>query len=82
MAPKPIVPNPRQAALLQAVHEQGSATVDALAQRFQVTLQTVRRDVGLLASAGLLSRFHGNDLHRHVRRWSTSALLLLFATAS
>jgi DeoR family glycerol-3-phosphate regulon repressor len=59
MAPKPIVPNPRQAALLQAVHEQGSATVDALAQRFQVTLQTVRRDVGLLASAGLLSRFHG-----------------------
>ena len=59
MAPKTMVPNPRQAALLEAVREQGSASVDALAQRFQVTLQTVRRDVGLLAAAGLLSRFHG-----------------------
>ncbi len=59
MAPKTMVPNPRQAALLEAVREQGSASVDALAQRFQVTLQTVRRDVGLLATAGLLSRFHG-----------------------
>ncbi len=56
---KPLVPNPRQAALLQAVHEQGTASVEALAHRFHVTLQTVRRDVGLLASAGLLARFHG-----------------------
>jgi DeoR family glycerol-3-phosphate regulon repressor len=45
--------------LLQAVREQGSASVEELAQRFQVTLQTVRRDVTLLASAGLLARFHG-----------------------
>jgi DeoR family transcriptional regulator, glycerol-3-phosphate regulon repressor len=59
MRPKSLVPNPRQAALLEAVREQGSASVEALAQRFQVTLQTVRRDVGLLASAGLLARFHG-----------------------
>lgn len=34
-------------------------SVDALAERFGVTLQTVRRDVGLLADAGLLARFHG-----------------------
>ena len=59
MRPRSLVPNPRQAALLEAVREQGSASVEALAQRFQVTLQTVRRDVGLLASAGLLARFHG-----------------------
>jgi DeoR family transcriptional regulator, glycerol-3-phosphate regulon repressor len=59
MALKTVVPNPRQAELLEAVRSQGSASVEALAQRFQVTLQTVRRDVGLLASAGLLSRFHG-----------------------
>ena len=45
--------------MLEAVRERGSASVDELAQRFQVTLQTVRRDVGLLASAGLLARFHG-----------------------
>jgi DeoR family transcriptional regulator, glycerol-3-phosphate regulon repressor len=59
MAKKKMAPNPRQAALLEAVREQGSASVEALAQRFQVTLQTVRRDVGLLADAGLLARFHG-----------------------
>ncbi len=59
MPPKKLVPNPRQAALLEAVRDQGSASVDMLAQRFRVTLQTVRRDVGLLASAGLLARFHG-----------------------
>jgi DeoR family glycerol-3-phosphate regulon repressor len=59
MGTKTMVPNPRQAALLDAVREEGSASVEALAQRFQVTLQTVRRDVGLLADAGLLARFHG-----------------------
>ena len=34
-------------------------SVEALAERFGVTLQTVRRDVRLLAEAGLLARFHG-----------------------
>ncbi|MDE2146974.1 MAG: DeoR/GlpR transcriptional regulator [Burkholderiales bacterium] len=52
-------PNPRQAELLEEVQRQGSASVDALAERFGVTLQTVRRDVKLLAEAGLLARFHG-----------------------
>jgi DeoR family glycerol-3-phosphate regulon repressor len=59
MSPRQLVPNPRQAALLDTVREAGSMSVDALAQRFEVTLQTVRRDVGLLAQAGLLARFHG-----------------------
>ncbi len=54
-----LIPNPRQAGVLSAVREQGSITVDALAERFGVTLQTVRRDVKLLAEAGLLARFHG-----------------------
>ena len=53
------VPNPRQAALLDAVRDQGSMSVEALAARFGVTLQTVRRDVKLLSDAGLLARFHG-----------------------
>jgi DeoR family transcriptional regulator, glycerol-3-phosphate regulon repressor len=52
-------PNPRQAGVLEAVRAQGSATVEALAERFGVTLQTVRRDVKLLSDAGLLARFHG-----------------------
>ena len=51
--------NPRQTQLLQEVHARGSASVEALAERFSVTLQTVRRDVKLLSEAGLLARFHG-----------------------
>jgi len=52
-------PNPRQSELLDEVLRQGSLSVEALAERFGVTLQTVRRDVKLLAEAGLLARFHG-----------------------
>ena len=54
-----MTPNPRQLQLIEAVQTQGSATVEALSERFSVTLQTVRRDVKLLAAAGLLVRFHG-----------------------
>ena len=54
-----MTPNPRQADLLEEVHARGSVSVEALAERFGVTLQTVRRDVKLLAEEGLLARFHG-----------------------
>jgi DeoR family glycerol-3-phosphate regulon repressor len=54
-----MTPNPRQAQLLEEVRLRGSASVEALADQFNVTLQTVRRDVALLSDAGLLSRFHG-----------------------
>jgi DeoR family glycerol-3-phosphate regulon repressor len=54
-----MTPNPRQAQLLDAVRAQGSLSVDALAARFGVTMQTVRRDVQRLAEAGLIARFHG-----------------------
>ena len=54
-----LIPNPRQAGVLEAVRALGSASVEALAERFGVTLQTVRRDVKLLSDAGLLARFHG-----------------------
>ncbi len=55
----PLIPNPRQAGVLDTVRELGTVTVEALAERFGVTLQTVRRDVKLLSDAGLLARFHG-----------------------
>ena len=51
--------NPRQSALIEMVRAQGSASIEELAKRFDVTLQTVRRDVNILSEAGLLSRFHG-----------------------
>ena len=54
-----MTPNPRQALLFQEVRTRGALTVEALAEHFGVTLQTVRRDVKLLSEAGLLARFHG-----------------------
>ncbi len=50
---------PRHTHLLDVVRAHGPQTIEALAERFGVTLQTVRRDVQRLADAGLLSRFHG-----------------------
>jgi len=54
-----MTPNPRQALLLDEVRAKGTVSVEALAEQFDVTLQTVRRDVKLLSDAGLLARFHG-----------------------
>jgi len=51
--------NPRHTQLLDEVRQRGPLSIEALAERFGVTLQTVRRDVQRLAEAGLLSRFHG-----------------------
>ncbi len=51
--------NPRQLTLLRVVRAEGSATVEHLADKLGVTLQTVRRDVQRLADEGLLARFHG-----------------------
>jgi DeoR family transcriptional regulator, glycerol-3-phosphate regulon repressor len=58
-APRSFTPNPRQSDLLASLREHGAMTVEAMAERSGVTLQTVRRDVGLLADAGLLARYHG-----------------------
>lgn len=52
-------PNPRQLTLLAVVQAQGSVTVEQLADKLGVTLQTVRRDVQGMADQGLLARFHG-----------------------
>jgi len=54
-----MTPNPRQAQLVEETQRRGTVSVEALAEQFGVTLQTVRRDVKLLAAAGLLARFHG-----------------------
>ena len=54
-----MTPNPRQTRLLEEVKTRGSASIESLAEQFNVTLQTVRRDVQRLSEAGLLARFHG-----------------------
>jgi DeoR family transcriptional regulator, glycerol-3-phosphate regulon repressor len=59
LASAPMTPNPRQSLLLDEVRSRSSMSVEALAEKLDVTLQTVRRDVKLLSDAGLLARFHG-----------------------
>ncbi len=45
--------------MLAVVRTMGSVTVEELADKLGVTLQTVRRDIQRLAENGLLARFHG-----------------------
>ncbi len=49
----------RQRQILTIVQRQGYATVEALAIEFQVSTQSVRRDIIRLDTLGLLQRFHG-----------------------
>jgi len=49
----------RQEEILEIVREAGFASVDRLAQHFNVTPQTIRRDVNLLCRESVLQRYHG-----------------------
>ncbi|KXV03966.1 DeoR family transcriptional regulator [Caballeronia megalochromosomata] len=51
--------NGRQRALLDRVARDGFATIEDLAAQFQVTPQTIRRDVNWLSDQNLLRRYHG-----------------------
>ncbi|MBV8047208.1 MAG: DeoR/GlpR transcriptional regulator [Paludibacterium sp.] len=51
--------NQRQQELLGWVQREGHVTVEALANHFGVTHQTIRRDITLLADNRLLQRIHG-----------------------
>lgn len=49
----------RQAEILQIIRSEGKATVEALATRFGVAAQTIRRDLAGLDTSGKLQRVHG-----------------------
>ncbi|MEL7469535.1 MAG: DeoR/GlpR family DNA-binding transcription regulator [Pseudomonadota bacterium] len=49
----------RQQEILAVARESGRVTVDGLAEQFDVTPQTIRRDLGELCDSGMLSRVHG-----------------------
>jgi len=49
----------RQAEIAAAVEAGGRASVDALAAQFDVSLETMRRDLADLAAAGTIRRVHG-----------------------
>ncbi|MDA0250811.1 MAG: DeoR/GlpR family DNA-binding transcription regulator [Actinomycetota bacterium] len=52
-------PEERQQAIAARVMSQGSASVAELAQTYDVTTETVRRDLAVLDRAGVLRRVHG-----------------------
>ena len=54
----------RQTEILDIARVDGRVGVDALAARFGVTLQTIRRDLTELADAGMLDRVHGGAMLR------------------
>lgn len=50
---------PRQSDIVRFIRAEGRASVDGLAERFNVTPQTIRKDLDHLCGRGLLQRFHG-----------------------
>ena len=48
---------------LELVRERGYISIEELAQYFDVTPQTIRRDINQLADEGLLRRYHGGAAH-------------------
>ena len=51
--------NERQQRILRQVRQQGFVAIEALAQQFDVTSQTIRRDINELCGLSLLQRYHG-----------------------
>lgn len=54
----------RQSEILDIVRAEGRVVVEDLSQRFDVTLQTIRRDLSELADMGQLDRVHGGAVPR------------------
>ena len=54
----------RQTEILTMVRSEGKVVVDTLAQRFDVSVQTIRRDLAELSEAGFLDRVHGGAVAR------------------
>lgn len=52
----------RKPEIIQIARREGRVTVEGLADRFDVALQTIRRDLSELADAGQLERVHGGAI--------------------
>ena len=51
--------NPRQQEILRLVQQRGFVSIDDLVGNYNVTPQTIRRDLNVLCHLGRLRRFHG-----------------------
>ncbi len=49
----------RHLQICQLVQSKGFVTIEQMARQFEVTPQTIRRDINTLSKAGLIQRFHG-----------------------
>ncbi len=49
----------RHARILETVRDHGFVTIETLANQFDVTPQTIRRDIHTLSAEGMLHRYHG-----------------------
>ncbi len=56
---KKFEPSKRQTSILQMIEEFGFIATEAMVTEFNVTPQTIRRDLNELSEEGLLTRFHG-----------------------
>lgn len=54
--------NHRQQKIVQWINLQGRSSLQALAQKFDVSVQTIRTDIRILAQHGLLLRSHGEAI--------------------
>jgi DeoR family glycerol-3-phosphate regulon repressor len=55
--------SPRQLGILEVAREDGSVSVDKLANKFSVTAQTIRKNINDLCQTGHLQRVHGGAIH-------------------
>ncbi len=49
----------RHAQIQKLVQSKGFVTIEQLAKEFNVTPQTIRRDINMMSKAGLIQRYHG-----------------------
>ena len=55
--------SPRHSEIVELAKDQGRVLVDDLAARFNVTPQTIRKDLNDLCEQRLLTRIHGGALY-------------------
>ena len=65
----------RQRAILSAVEAQGTVRVSELAEQFQVTEMSIRRDLSQLESKGLVKRIHGGGISTRGRFYEPTLTL-------
>jgi DeoR family glycerol-3-phosphate regulon repressor len=58
-----MTPSMRQAKIVELARQQGEVTVEELVAAFDVTPQTIRKDLNILCDRGALKRTHGGAMH-------------------